>query len=116
MGEYTQKECPKHGLTIHRKRKDSGTWGCKICAQDAVIVRRKKIKLMAIEYKGGKCEICGRTFAPPVYDFHHLDPTKKDFGIARQGISRSWERVKAELDKCQMLCANCHRVVKYTGE
>ena len=38
--------------------------------------------------------------------FHHLDPTQKDFGIS--GTTKSFEKLKPELDKCVLLCANCH--------
>mgnify|MGYP003431129005 FL=1 len=44
-------------------------------------------------------------------EFHHLDPEQKDFGIAAKGYTRSWEKVKEELDKCIMVCANCHREI-----
>lgn len=71
--------------------------------------RRHKIKRMAIEYKGGKCAACGYDKCPAAFDFHHLDPKQKDFGIAAGGITHSWKKVKEELDKCIMLCANCHR-------
>ena len=40
-----------------------------------------------------------------------LDPNKKDFGIANKGYTRSWEKVQEELDKCIMVCANCHREI-----
>ena len=75
----------------------------------AVYARRKKIRALAVEYKGGKCEICGYYRCLDAFDFHHIDPLKKDFSISSRGHSRSWKRVKSELDKCKMLCANCHR-------
>ena len=75
----------------------------------AVSKRRKKIKQMAIEYKGGSCEVCGYYKCSAALEFHHINPTQKDFSIASNGHSRSWEKVKNELDKCIMVCANCHR-------
>ncbi len=75
----------------------------------AVYARRKKIREMAVEYKGGKCEQCGYNRCIDALDFHHVDPELKDFNISSKGYTRSWERVKAELDKCRILCANCHR-------
>ena len=75
----------------------------------AVHARRKKVKQMAIEYKGGKCEICGYDRCLDVFEFHHKDLFKKDFGISEKGYTRSWKRVTEELDKCLMVCANCHR-------
>ena len=75
----------------------------------AVHARRKKVKQMAIEYKGGKCEICGYDRCVDVFEFHHKDLSKKDFGISEKGYTRSWKRVMEELDKCIMVCANCHR-------
>lgn len=44
-------------------------------------------------------------------EFHHRDLTQKDFGISSRGYTRSWNVVKQELDKCDILCANCHREV-----
>lgn len=76
---------------------------------DAVQKRRKKIRQMAVEYKGGSCEKCGYDRCLEALEFHHLDSSQKDFSISSKGYTRSWERVKAELDKCVMLCANCHR-------
>ena len=70
--------------------------------------KRRQRKLDAIEYKGGKCFDCGSEYHPSVYEFHHLDPASKDVSPAHLK-SASWERFKAELDKCVMLCANCHR-------
>lgn len=77
----------------------------------AVDKRRKKIRLMAVKYKGGKCELCGYGKCLQALDFHHLDHKQKNFGISLDGLTRSWEKVRRELDNCIMLCANCHREV-----
>ena len=75
----------------------------------AVQKRREKVRLMAVSYKGSCCQICGYDRCIEALEFHHLDPTQKDFGISYKGYTRSWERVKEEADKCLLLCANCHR-------
>lgn len=75
----------------------------------AVHKRRKKIRQMAVEYKGGKCEQCGYDRCIEALEFHHLDASKKDFNVSQRGYTRSWKRVVEELKKCTMLCANCHR-------
>lgn len=63
--------------------------------------RRRKIKEMAVEYLGGKCQRCGYNKSLAAMQFHHLHG--KDFGIAARGASRAWERVKKELEKCELL-------------
>ena len=77
----------------------------------AVQRRREKVRLMAVNYKGGCCQVCGYDRCIEALEFHHLDPTQKDFGISRKGYTRSWEKVKEEVEKCILLCANCHREV-----
>jgi hypothetical protein len=77
----------------------------------AVYARRKKIRAMAVEYKGGKCERCSYARCIDALEFHHIDPTQKDFNISSKGYTRSWLRVKEELDKCMIVCANCHREI-----
>ena len=71
--------------------------------------RKRDRKLKAIEYKGNKCYDCGNSFHQSVYEFHHLDPSTKEANPASLK-SASWEKFKEELDKCVMLCANCHRM------
>jgi 5-methylcytosine-specific restriction endonuclease McrA len=78
---------------------------------EVVRKRRKKIRAMAIEYKGGKCLLCGYSKCSESMEFHHPNSLEKGFGISEKGYTRGWEKVKKELDKCVMLCANCHREV-----
>ncbi len=77
----------------------------------AVIKRRRKIREMAVAYKGGQCQICEYDRCPAALEFHHPDPNQKDFSISADGSTRSWERVKREIEKCILVCANCHREV-----
>ena len=105
--KYMEKICKKHGLTEFVLRKDE-RYRCRKCAVDAVQKRRNVLKEKAVEYKGGKCEICGYNKYIGALDFHHTDG-EKDFGIAAKGYTRSWEKVKEELKKCILLCSNCHR-------
>ncbi len=74
----------------------------------AVSKRRKKLKEMAIEYGGGQCQICGYKKCSRALNFHHKVASEKDFGLSARGLTRSWEKIKQELDKCILVCANCH--------
>jgi hypothetical protein len=75
----------------------------------AVKQRRHKLKLLALEYKGGKCELCGYKREVSALEFHHKDPQQKDFALSTRGLTRSWNKIQRELDKCVLVCANCHR-------
>lgn len=87
--------------------RDSYCIPCRISYQD---IRRKNIKKQAVEYMGGKCLDCGiKSEYYAIYDFHHLDPTEKDFSIAQKS-NKPFNLIKSELDKCIMLCSNCHRI------
>lgn len=73
----------------------------------AVTIKRRAIKKMLIEYKGGKCEHCGYDKCMRALEFHHLNPNEKDFGLSRC-LSKSISSLKKEVDKCILLCSNCH--------
>ena len=66
---------------------------------------------MVVEYKGGKCKICGYKKTPWAMDLHHIDASKKEFGLAVRGLTRSIEKIMKEADKCILVCANCHREI-----
>jgi hypothetical protein len=55
---------------------------------NAVRKRRRKIRQLVIEFKGAKCEVCGYDRCPEVFEFHHLDSSKKGFGISFKGYTR----------------------------
>lgn len=112
------KDCMHHGICEHYYYHDKQfrlkTKCCK-CSTTAVQKRRDKLKEMAVVHLGGKCIECGYCKSIAALEFHHKDPNEKDFGISAKGYTRSWERVKKELEKCVLLCANCHREI-HAGE
>ncbi len=73
-------------------------------------IRRQNLKKQCIEYLGEKCVKCGlKNDCPDIYCFHHKDPTQKDFAISSR--RHKFESMVTELDKCDLLCQNCHRKV-----
>jgi len=74
---------------------------------------RRKVKKQAVEYKGGACQKCGYDQCVGALTFHHLDPNEKEFGISAGGLTRSLEKLKTELDKCILLCHNCHAEIHF---
>lgn len=101
--------CRIHGECNFYHDKNSNRHRCMKCNTEAVQRRRDKLKLLAVEYKGGCCQHCGYDKYIGALEFHHLDPSQKDFSISGSGYTRSFEKMKPELDKCILLCANCHR-------
>ena len=71
--------------------------------------KRRQRKLDAIKYLGGKCQRCNGIFHPSVYDFHHRDRSEKEGNFSYFRDSK-WEYLVQELNKCDLLCANCHRL------
>ena len=72
-----------------------------------VDIHRKKLKYKAVIYKGGKCMKCGYDKCYGALSFHHRNPAEKSFNIS-QCHTRSWAKLKLEVDKCDILCCNCH--------
>jgi hypothetical protein len=107
-----EKTCKWHTCTEPVERSSADFCNKKCKNKYFVDKRRKKIKQMAIEYKGGKCICCDYSGCAAAMDFHHLDPSQKEFGIAASGHCRAWERVKVELDKCILVCKVCHAEIE----
>lgn len=83
----------------HRKRV------CNSCNANS---RRSSNKERAVSSKGGGCNICGYNRCLGSLIFHHLDPKKKDFSLSAKEFCRAWAVLERELNKCVLLCANCH--------
>ena len=87
----------------------------------ADVLRRKKrlIKAKLIEYKGGKCQECGYNKCQGALQFHHRNPLEKEFNLSHININEttfSMDKLYAEVDKCDLLCANCHFEKHYKEE
>ncbi|WCS70043.1 hypothetical protein Goe27_01650 [Bacillus phage vB_BsuM-Goe27] len=76
--------------------------------------RAYDIRVKLIESLGSKCVKCGLDHDgtnTPAFDFHHRDPSTKEFNVNMNSINRfSLEKLKAETNKCELLCSNCHRI------
>ena len=105
-GLLMNKVCKKHGLTPFS---DSVRPRCRKCAVESVIKTRKKLKSQAVRYKGGKCVMCGYYKYQGALEFHHLNPNEKDFAFGDKVLS--WSKMKIELDKCILVCSNCHKEI-----
>lgn len=77
-----------------------------MCMACVVSVRRTNLKIRAVLYKGNACERCGYNGCLESMTFHHRDAAHKDFEIS--GATWNWALLTQELDKCEMLCQNCH--------
>ncbi len=80
---------------------------CKFCRIFEMKQKWIDYKKRAILYKGGKCIKCGYDKNYAALDFNHIDPSKKECGWT-QLKTRSWENIIKELDKCDLMCKNCH--------
>lgn len=85
---------------------------CKSCVNKQVVDWQRSQKIAAVNYKGGKCSICGYSKCYAALDFHHTDPSRKDFNISRKK-NCNIDSIKPELDKCVLLCKNCHAEVHF---
>ena len=95
------KECPIHGLTeftFYKTSSHNGQFKCNKCEVELSTLKNQKRKIKAVEYKGGKCELCKYDKNISALEFHHLNPDEKDFTIS--GFKCGWEDLKKELDKC----------------
>lgn len=114
-----EKKCPLCQQTLDKKffhisRRASGrlrlSGYCKLCAHRQNVVRLRNIKHACVVYKGGKCVDCAFIGHDSVFDFHHLDPEQKDIDISVMKHRKFGLEMQKELDKCVLLCANCHRI------
>ncbi len=107
------KRCPKCNLVkessnFNSKKSGSGirSW-CISCEVRIRWEKHRGFKQKCVEYKGGKCQICGYNQCLSAMDFHHINSEEKDYQISEIRC-KPWEIVQLELDKTILLCRNCH--------
>lgn len=74
--------------------------------------KRQLNKIKAIKYLGNSCNICKVKYPICVYDFHHINPHIKEINISYM-FTWKFEKIIPELDKCILLCSNCHRILHF---
>ena len=121
--------CSKTCYNKHRKSSAKGPMTCNYCSRIflyeknkghllnvcnscAVKSSRHKLKQRALEYKGGVCMMCGYNRCKDALSFHHKDPKTKLFNVS-SWKNLNWLKIKEELDKCDLLCLNCHAEEHY---
>jgi hypothetical protein len=99
-----------------RKSKDGPKFNRSLYTSKKVTKCRQNKKLQALDYRGGmRCIRCGfNEPIPDCYAFHHRNPNEKDPSWGRMKSNNwSFDKIKSELDKCDILCHNCHSIVHY---
>jgi hypothetical protein len=81
----------------------------------ARVTRRQRATLDFLrDVRRRPCADCGGVFSPWVMDFDHRDPTKKSFNVmSGRAMLMSRSRLMAEIEKCDIVCANCHAARTY---
>lgn len=82
---------------------------CKKCTRAIKKKQRYDFKKECVDYMGGKCSNCGYDKTLAALEFHHIDPDEKDFSISSSKSLKVTPKIRKELKKCVLLCANCHR-------
>lgn len=97
--ENSKKQCPICGREFKWTKNN-------VCSTCRTFDRREKQRTKAIDFCGGKCSICKITDYD-VLTFHHRNPNEKSFNLC-QSWQKKWKTLQDELEKCDLMCANCH--------
>jgi hypothetical protein len=105
------RECKRHGLIEHHSCSQGPgkprRWVCKRCMGEAVTRRHQKIRAVLVAEAGGKCLVCGYARFASALQFHHVDPSTKEFAV-NAGNGKALAKFRREARKCVLVCANCH--------
>ena len=85
------------------------------CANHYRSEMRRRFWAALLQARGDQCERCRKRYVIAVYDLHHRDPKTKSFAVANAIGNRSLAELLAEAEKCDLLCANCHRMLHAEG-
>lgn len=83
-------------------------------SSQAVVDYRRRIKIALVQSCGGRCGICNLVFPTYIFEFHHINPKDKKFSLSG-GPTIGKDKIANEAKKCIMVCANCHRLIEYSG-
>jgi len=107
-------KCNQHKSLVefYTKGKNNKTQSmCKSCFNSYCTDRWVQRKIDAIIYKSSECVDCKIKYPDEpyvIFDFHHRNPEEKDADWSKLRL-KSLQKIKSELDKCDLLCSNCHR-------
>ena len=100
--------CSLHG-EVQLRSVGGGYWRCRVCSRNKDNEARHARKQLVVDMLGGSCERCGYDKCLDALQFHHRDPSTKEFELGKSKLrSYSIEKIMAEAAKCSLLCANCH--------
>lgn len=88
-------------------------------AAQAIKNKKRALKHKLIEYKGGKCQKCGYNKCEGALQFHHRNPEEKEFSLSQINLNDTeitLNKIIQEIDKCDLLCANCHAEEHYSED
>ncbi|KKN26718.1 hypothetical protein LCGC14_0871990 [marine sediment metagenome] len=93
---------------IYRRRSGHTINKCNSCMANS---KRLKLKKKMVKYKGGQCFMCRYNRCLQALEFHHRNPKTKKFCLSGAHC-RKWTIIKKELDKCSLVCSNCHKEIE----
>lgn len=88
---------------------------CKTCQNKKRSLQFVEKKKKAVVFYGGECIRCGYSKYYGALEFHHRDPKNKVLNPVKIINRTNWEKAKIELDKCDLVCSNCHREIHALG-
>jgi hypothetical protein len=96
-----------------RKKYYEGAKGQALRRRQQAAREESYLRIAALKAKG-RCADCTGQFPPVCMDYDHRDPTEKTLCVSELiSNNASWEVVEAEIAKCDLVCANCHRIRTY---
>ena len=103
--------CKHHGLIEHHLCRQGASrpprWKCKRCMGEAVTRRHQKVRAIVVAAAGGCCAVCGYSRSASALQFHHVDPSRKEFDV-NPSTGKALAKYLEEAKKCVLVCANCH--------
>ena len=106
-----KKDRPNTEFWKRKDRVNNLQYICKDCNLKDRLDRQRDFKQQCVDYKGGECQCGGYNACNHALDFHHIDPKIKKFGISKCRKTKVTQEILAELDKCILVCSNCHREI-----